>query len=335
MTTKHPDDTHPKRGFFQAAVGRLVHRIYRIPGTRRSVRVLVIAGGRLYQDDGWAMASHLTLSGLMALFPFLIFVAAIAGFFGVGDLADQAAELLFETLPEDVAGAIADEVYNVLSGPGVGVLTISIVVMFYLASNGVEAVRAALTRAYGSEQSRSFWLLRLQSAGFVIIGALALLALALLGVLGPLIWNLLQRWFPNLVDFTGSFQIFRYVIVGSLLAAALTAAHLWLPGQGNWRHLRIWPGIAATMALWWVATTAFAAYLEGFANYISTYAGLASIVTALFYIYIMSLILIFGAEINAATARTSPHASRRHKKTKKRPEPPVPLAKNDRSEGPR
>ena len=316
MTTKHPEANDFKRRSWWAGMRRYARRIYLVPGVRRGLRVIGIAAGRMYQDDGWAMASHLTLSALMALFPFLIFVAAIAGFFGAADLADQAAELLFETMPEEVAGAIAEEVSNVLSGPGAGVLTISIVVMFYLASNGVEAVRAALTRAYGSEQSRSFWFLRLQSAGFVVIGALACLALALLGVLGPLLWSLLQRWFPNLTDLSDSFQLFRYIIVGSLLTAALTAAHLWLPGRGNWRELRIWPGILATLAMWWIATSIFAAYLKSFANYYSTYAGLASIVTALFYLYIMSLILIFGAELNAAIAHTGPRANRRRREKK-------------------
>ena len=64
------------------------------------------------------------------------------------------------------------------------------------------------------------------------------------------------------------------------------------------------------------ATSVFAAYLESFANYYSTYAGLASIVTALFYLYIMSLILIFGAELNAAIARTTPRANRRRNEKK-------------------
>lgn len=320
MTTKPPETADIRRSSRWAAVRRSIRRAYQIPGVRRAARVMSITGGRLYQDDGWAMASHLTLSSLMALFPFLILVSAVAGFFGAADLADQAADILFEAVGEQIAGAVADEVHSVLSGPNAGVLTISIVLMFYLASNGVEAVRAALTRAYGSESSRSFWFLRLQAAGFVVIGALALLALALLGVLGPLLWTFLQRSFPNLVDFNDSFQIFRYVIVGSLLTAALTAAHLWLPGRGNWRELRIWPGIVATLLLWWIATTAFAAYLESFANYISTYAGLASIVTALFYLYIMSLILIFGAELNAAIARTTPRASRRRSEKKERRE---------------
>lgn len=319
MTTKHPEQSDLHAPSILQRIRRTAQRVYLIPGVRRTLRVLGITIGRLSQDDGWAMASHLTLSALMALFPFLIFVAGVAALlFGNAHLAEEATTLLFDTWPEAVAGPIAREVENVLSGPSSGVITISILVTFYLASNGVEAVRAALSRAYGTEQQRSFLFVRLQSFGFVLLGTLACLALALLGVLGPLLFTLMQRWFPDLADQGVMFQVFRYLVVGSLLLAALTAAHLWLPGR-RWQGIRIWPGIAATLLLWGLATVAFAAYLEGFANYVTTYAGLAGIVTALFYLYIMSVILIFGAELNAAIARTSPRATRdRTRKRKKR-----------------
>src|SRR5579884_3362711 len=56
---------------------------------RRIWVVVADSVGHLNADDGWAMASHVALSGLMALFPFLIFVAALAGFFGQEALAQQ------------------------------------------------------------------------------------------------------------------------------------------------------------------------------------------------------------------------------------------------------
>ena len=51
-------------------------------------------------DDGWAIASHIALSTLMALFPFLIVLTSLAGFFGSKELADQAAQLLLEIWPQ-------------------------------------------------------------------------------------------------------------------------------------------------------------------------------------------------------------------------------------------
>jgi membrane protein len=297
---------------------RAIRPVMEIRAIRRTYDVLVTALGRMYQDDGWAMASHLALSALMALFPFLIFVAAVAGLIGQQQLADQAASLLFEAWPAEVAGPIANEVHNVLTRSHGSIITISVVVTIYLASNGVEAVRAALTRAYGTgPYTRSFIFLRLQSIGFVIIGALACLALALLGVLGPLIWELVQRSefvqrvFPSIADYRGSFEILRYGVTGILLGTALTAAHLWLPSKRR-KGLRLWPGILATLVLWWIATAALATYLSTFANYVSTYAGLAGVVTVIFYLYVMALILILGAEVNAALFKTSPRRRAEH-----------------------
>src|SRR5215218_2141008 len=66
-------------------------------------------------DDGWAIASHIALSTLMALFPFLIVLTSLAGFFGSKQLADQAVGLLLEVWPQQVADSISGEVHDVLT----------------------------------------------------------------------------------------------------------------------------------------------------------------------------------------------------------------------------
>ena len=77
----------------------------------------------------------------MALFPFLIVLTSLAGFFGSKELADQAGELLLETWPQQVADALSGEIHNVLTTPGGDMLTIGAVLAVYFASNGVEALR--------------------------------------------------------------------------------------------------------------------------------------------------------------------------------------------------
>src|SRR6476646_10103020 len=97
--------------------------------------VLGDAFGHFNDDDGWAMASHVALSALMAVFPFLIFVAALAAVVGDAGLADRVADLLFATWPKEVATPIAAEVHRVLSIPrGSSLLTASILITVYLAS---------------------------------------------------------------------------------------------------------------------------------------------------------------------------------------------------------
>jgi membrane protein len=247
------------------------------------------------------MASHLALTALMTMFPFIIFVAAMAGFLGEAQLADQVADLLFAVWPEGVATPIAQEVHRVLTVRRGDLLTVSVLVTIIIAGNGVDAIRAALNRAYRAVERRSFLRLRMQSILFVIIGAASAVVLGLLGVLGPFLWGMLVRSFPGLAPYQGSFTAVRYVVIGVVLTLALVAAHLLLPAQRP-RALRIWPGIVLTLVLWWLMTAGFTAYVRTFADYAYTYAGLAGIVVALFYLYLLGFILILGAEFNAALA---------------------------------
>jgi membrane protein len=265
--------------------------------------VLADAFGHFNDDDGWAMASHVALSVLMAVFPFLIFVAALAGVAGDAGLADRVADLLFATWPKEVASPIAAEVHRVLSIRHGGLLTLSALVTLYLASNGVEAIRTALNRAYRVAETRSFLFRRAQSVVFVLIGAAASLAVAFLGLLGPLILDRLVAAVPAMAPIEERLAFGGLAVTGIVLLAALVAAHLWLPA-GRPPVARLWPGIITTVSLGVIAAAVFATYLRRFGNYVATYAGLAGVVSAIFFLYLIAVVLIFGAELNAALARS-------------------------------
>ena len=260
------------------------------------------AFGHFLWDDGWAMASHVALSVLMALFPFLIFVASLAGFVGVEGLSVRVAEILFAVWPQGVAGPIADEVRRVLATDHRGLVTVSAVITVYLASNGIEAVRNGLNRAYRVVDRRSIVFRRGQSILLVLVGAAASLALVLLAALGTTALNDLIGAVPPLAPLASLSVPVRVVIAGAVLVVALTVAHVWLPaGRPHW--LRLWPGIVFTLAGWFVATWVFRIYVDSFSNMAATYAGLAGVFTAIFFLYMVSVLLLFGAEFNAALSR--------------------------------
>lgn len=268
-------------------------------------RILSIIGDalrRFNEDDGWAIASHIALSILTSLFPFLIFVTAIAGVFGTKELADQAAAILLEAWPQKVAEPLSREIHNVLTQTRGGLLTIGIVLAIYFSTSAVEALRVALTRAYEVREHRPWWLLRLESALYVLVGALGLLALALLVVLAPFVWRAAVRFAPAIESLRDVVMLYRFVIAAALIALPLVIAHKYLPpGRRSWRE--IMPGIVFTFVFWIAAGEAFGYYLIEFAvNYVFTYAGLASVMIALFFLYMLGAIFIFGAELNAAIA---------------------------------
>jgi membrane protein len=265
--------------------------------------VVIEAFWRFNRDDGWAIASHIALSILMAVFPFLIVVTAIAGFAGSTNLADEVARLLFAAWPQQVASPIASEIHNVLTTTRGGVLTLGAVFAVYFASSGVESLRIGLNRAYGLSEQRGWWLLRLESIGYVLVSALALLALAFLVVLGPLIFKAAAKYAPWLEPLEAHYDVARFGIGGGVLAVALFILHMWLPA-GRRRLGKVWPGIAATLVLWLACGFAFGHYLADFAyTYVTYYAGLASAMIALVFLYYSAWIFIYGGELNAAIAR--------------------------------
>jgi membrane protein len=270
---------------------------------RRCLRIATDAFARFVADDGWAIASHIALSALMALFPFLLVVTAVAGIFGSSNLAEEAANILLEAWPEQVAGPIALEIHGVLTSARGQVLTIGLVIALYFASSGVESLRIGLNRAYDVAEPRSWWLLRLESIGYVIVGAIALLALAFLVVLAPLIWVTLLRYMPGLQPLGWLVTFVRFAVAAFVLIAALVIVHKWLPA-GRRSLLDIAPGILATLLLWLVAGEIFGRYLAEFAfTYAYYYAGLASVMIALVFLYLTASIFIYGGELNAAIAR--------------------------------
>ncbi len=253
-------------------------------------------------DDGWAIASHIALSALTALFPFLIFLTALAGFLGSRELADQAAALMLQTWPEIVAQPIAAEIHNVLTTARGGVLTVGVALSIYFASNGIESLRVALNRAYSVSETRSWYWLRLESIGYVLVAAIALLALAFLIVLGPLIVSRASQYLPWVAPQESILTFIRYALAGLALIIALVIVHKWLPA-GSRRMRDIAPGIVVTMVLSIISGMVFGEYLAYFAsNYVTTYAGLASVMIALVFFYFIATIFIYGGELNAQIA---------------------------------
>jgi membrane protein len=240
-------------------------------------------------DDGWAIASHIALSTLMALFPFLIVLTSLAGFFGSKELADQAAGLMLQVWPRQVADSLSGEIHDVLTTSRGDALTIGAVLAVYFASNGVESLRVALNRAYSVIESRRWYWLRLESIGYTLVAA--------------------RRHIPLVVETNENFlNLSRYGIAITAMIVALFILHAWLPA-GRRGFLQILPGIVFTLVGSLISGIVFGQYLARFANnYVTMYAGLASVIIALVFLYFIAAIFVYGGELNAAIIKSRlPH----------------------------
>ena len=271
--------------------------------------ILMDAFYEFLADDGWAISSHIALSTLMALFPFLIVLTSLAGFFGSKELADQAVGLLLQIWPKQVADSLSGEIHDVLTTSRGDILTIGAVLAVYFASNGVEALRVALNRSYSVIEPRSWYWLRLESIGYTLVAAITALAMAFLIVLGPLIIEATRRHIPLIVESNEQLlDLARYSVTIMAMVVALLILHAWLPA-GRRGFLQILPGIIFTLVASLVSGIVFGQYLARFANnYVTMYAGLASVIIALVFLYFIAAIFVFGGELNAAIIKSQlPH----------------------------
>src|SRR6266436_5611124 len=137
----------------------------------------------------------------MALFPFLIVLTSLAGFFGSKELADQAAGLMLQVWPRQVADSLSGEIHDVLTTTRGDALTIGAVLAVYFESNG-----------------------------YTLVAAFTSLLMALLIVLGPLLLEAARRHVPLIVETNENFlNVSRYGITITAMIVALFILHAWLP----------------------------------------------------------------------------------------------------------
>jgi YihY family inner membrane protein len=174
----------------------LVHLMRATWLTRRielGVRIVWQAIWHLINDGGMTYAGHIAFMTLFSLFPFLIFLTTLAAEIGQTEAAQDFVELVLSLLPSEVSATIEPAIVEVISTRRTGLMTISILTSLWATSSGVEALREALNKAYGVEEMRAIWLLRLQSLAFTIIFSVAIILVMLVLVIGPVVCRMSSR----------------------------------------------------------------------------------------------------------------------------------------------
>ncbi len=268
------------------------------------------AGLKMVNTLELEIAGHIAYTGLLSIFPFLIFLASLAGFIGTYYFDGLAAvDASFDLLPEDVAATLKPVIDQVLRSRDGGLLTLGFIGAVYVASNGFDALRIALNTAYGVDEPRPWWRKKLGSIGAVVIGGIVFLLLSVLIILGPVIWKGILWLSPLSEADRWAFSLLRYAVATCVIVAALLALHRWLPGR-RLKLTALLPGVLATAFLWLVFASLFSLYVSNLGNYGATYGSLGGVIVTLLFFYISAVLFIFGAELNAALLRHKGRAPR-------------------------
>lgn len=260
-------------------------------------RTLLEAIYRLYEHSGFAMAGAMAFSFVISLFPFCIFLGALAGVFGGRELASEAVAQLFQILPQKVAAGIAPQVESIMGSSRIDLLTASAGLALFFATTAIETLRTALNGAYRVVETRSYFLCLLRSMLFVFLSAVAVLVLAWAVIVGPVIAARVEPDLTqSLLDSTWLGAALRYGLAAVVIAALLITFHLRL-AAGKRRVKDVWPGVLLSMVLWLVVAGVYSYYLN-FSDYSRFYAGLSQLMVALIFFQLTAVIVILGAELN-------------------------------------
>ena len=271
---------------------------------RSGPRMLVVlkrVGLGVY-EDGFVHAGNLAYLALLALFPFLIFAAAIAHLVGSGENGQQTVVTILSRLPPEVREVLAMPIAEVLSGRSGNLLWFGAVVGLWTAASFIETIRDILRRAYGVKYSASFWQYRLGSMAAIVAAVILLLVAFALTIVLTSAHHFVVARLPFSEGLGRSLGLYR-IAPGVTLFVTFYILFLALtPSRYRKLGCRKWPG-AMLVTLWWLLTVELLPAVIGlFGGYALTYGSLAGVMVALLFFFVIGLGVVTGAELNAALA---------------------------------
>jgi len=274
---------------WREVAGRLRDALFRVPGLR--VLVLAMKGYIVHQSAN--QAGSVAFSSVLAMFPLLILVSAAAGFLGSpGDAAALAGRVVGYTPP------VVQVVEQVLNQRNQALLAIGFFVTIWTASSGVQAIRTALNKAYGIEAGLTFWKARIKVTIFTIVVGSASIAAFSSVVVMPYVWHFLENTMGFGAEAWWLRGGVRYGLAFVVLAVMYALLYGWLPDIPQ-TFRGVLPGALFGAALW-IGLAALLSYTwRSAAELLLVYGGFAGLVATLVFLYLSTVTLILGAEVNA------------------------------------
>ncbi|MFE5320494.1 YihY/virulence factor BrkB family protein [Paenibacillus sp. NPDC056579] len=252
---------------------------------------------RFQDDDVPALAAQLTYYLVLSFFPFLIFLVALLSFTDFS--ADEALERLSLILPDMSNKTLSDVFHEIEETRSSSLVSIGLIATLWSASNGINAVIKGINKAYDQEEDRPFWKVRLFSLGTTIVLAAAILLSFVMLVFGRKIGEWLYHTARLPGDFSNIWAWAQYTVPLAVIWTMFCLIYSFLPNV-RLRFREVIPGAVFATVGWIAASLLFSFYVNHFDSYTKTYGSIGGIIVLLIWLYLSSMIILLGGELNAA-----------------------------------
>lgn len=284
---------------------------FRIP---LSWAALVRATATSFLDhDGLNLAAELAFFFLLSIFPAVLFVTALASFFPLLPATVRIVTTLSSVAPHEVLVIIAQQLLRISEAKHAGLLTIGFLGSLWSGSSALTSTFSILNALYGIRETRSWWRVRLIAVAltlaiglfFVLAAAIVLGAPSLVSTLDPYI--ALGPWIQT------GWTILKWPVVVGLIAVAIGLVfHFGPDAEQAWEWIT--PGALAATGGWLLGSVALrAAWAWLFASYTAAFGTIGGFISLMMWLYVSSIVILLGAEMDAAIEHASPHAGARRR----------------------
>lgn len=245
-------------------------------------------------------ASAIAFSFFVALFPFIIFLFTIIPFIPIENFQAELFLLVQQIVPESTFPTIEDTVSTIIKKQSGGTLSIGFFMSLIFSTNGLVAMMNAFDATIFSIKRRTWWSQRLVAIMLLfILSVLIAIAICLLTG-GQKLINFLDNNDLLRDAFYVYFLIFmKWVITIFLFFFAYSFLYYMAPAQKTkWRFISAGGTLATILSIFTII--GFTYYINNFSRYNIIYGSLGTLLIILLLIYVMSLILLVGFELNAS-----------------------------------
>jgi membrane protein len=259
-------------------------------------------GRRVYDemtsDEVQDRAAALAYYFVFALFPTLLFLAALLGLFPLPGLMDSLFQYLDRAVPSDAASVLRRVFAEVQRNAHGGLLSAGALAALWASSSGMGSMIAALNAAYDVEDKRPWWKRRLIALALTVgFGVFILVALVLV-VFGGQIGELLATHLGYGELFTRVWNVMSMVLVVGCVLFGLAMVYFLAPdAKQHWWWVT--PGSVVALVFWLALSFGLRLYVSHFANYSATYGSIGGVILLILWLYLSGIVLLLGAEINS------------------------------------
>ena len=253
---------------------------------------------RFMNDDLLSIGAQASFFLLFSLFPFLIFLIALITYMPMVNLQNSI-HALAALIPANAYLILRDIVDQTLANRSVTLLSFGVLSALWSSASGVTSLIRGINRAYDQEETRRSWKITAVSLYFTLELAIAIIFSLILIVFGKVLGTQLFR-FLGFSD--ASLQVWNYVgYIIALITTILVFISLYYNTPNRRSKFReVIPGAVVASLGWVIVSIAFSYYIDNFGNYSKVYGSLGGIIALLMWLYVSSIIILMGAEINAS-----------------------------------